>query len=54
MELWKEVGENKLNELFKLIRDIYRTTDLPKSFVKSTIIFVLKKIAAKNVNNIAP
>jgi len=27
-KLWKEAGEKMLNELFKLIKDIYRTADI--------------------------
>jgi len=36
-----------MNELFKLIRDIYRTTALPTDFVKSIIILIPKKKAKK-------
>lgn len=42
-ELWKEAGENMLNEFFKLIKDIYRTADIPTDFVKSLIIPIPKK-----------
>lgn len=37
-----------LNELFKLIRDIYRTADIqvPTDFVKSVIIPIPKKTSA--------
>jgi len=35
-----------LNELFKLIRDIYRTADIPTDFVKSVIIPIPKKTLA--------
>lgn len=36
-----------VNELFKLIRDIYRTADIPNDFVNSIIISVPKKTSAK-------
>lgn len=36
-----------MNELFTLIRDIYRMIDLPTDFVKSKIISLPKKSAAK-------
>ena len=46
-ELWKEAGENMLNELFKLIKDIYRTADIPTDFVKSIVIPIPKKTSVK-------
>jgi len=36
-----------LNELFKLIKDIYKTVDIPTDFVKCIVIPILKKTSAK-------
>lgn len=47
-ELWKEVRDDMLNELFKLISDIYRMTDLLTDFVRSTIIPISKKKKTSN------
>jgi len=47
-ELWKEAGKNMVIKLFKLIKDIYRTVDIPTDFVKSIFIPMPKKTSAKN------
>jgi len=44
---WKESGEKVKNRLFQIIRDIYATGEMPEDYVKSLIIPIPKKAAAK-------
>jgi len=46
-ELWKEAGKEVKNRLFQMIRDIYATGEMPEEYVKSIIIPIPKKAAAK-------
>jgi hypothetical protein len=46
-ELWKEAGEEVKNRLFQIIRDIYATGEMPEDYIKSIIIPIPKKAAAK-------
>lgn len=46
-ELWKEAGEEAKNRLFQIIRDIYATGKMPEDYIKSIIIPIPKKAAAK-------
>ncbi|VVC40988.1 Hypothetical protein CINCED_3A024301 [Cinara cedri] len=46
-DLWKEAGEKVKNRLFEIIRDIYATGEMPEDYIKSIIILIPKKAAAK-------
>jgi len=45
-ELWKESGESMRNELFKLIKEIFVSGELPLDFTKCKIIPIPKKATA--------
>ncbi len=46
-KLWKEAGEKVKRELFQVIKVIYEIGELLEDYVKSLIIPIPKKTAAK-------